>query len=274
MLDLQASNSDLELPSGKPGNPLQAYQDTIGLASNAMVRKTNLGNALYDLAAGVVERLLAAVILVLTAPLMLLIAVAIRLDSPGGAVFTQQRIARIRDQRWSSSQHDSNLNSCESPDAKNDFVSTFTLYKFRTYHEKADQLVPQRARFEFDPGEIARVQLQLKDDPRITRVGRFLRRTSLDELPNFINVLKGEMRLIGPRPEVREMYRYYTHAQLLKFSVKPGITGVAQVNGRGKLNFKQTVDLDLWYVQNRSWRVDLKILLKTFRVVLTGDGSY
>lgn len=79
----------------------------------------------------------------------------------------------------------------------------------------------------------------------MTRVGRFLRRSSLDELPNFINVLRGEMRLIGPRPEVREMYRYYTNEQLEEFSVKPGITGLSQVNGRGKLNFKQTVDFDL-----------------------------
>lgn len=274
MFDLQTSHSDLEVHPRQPGNTLQAYPNTDGPASNEMVCKTNLGYALYDLAACVVERLLAAVILVLAAPLMLLIAIAIRLDSPGRAVFTQQRIARIRDPRLSSAQPGTNLYSFEFPSGQSDFVPTFTLYKFRTYHENADQLVPQRARFEFDPDDIARVQLQLKDDPRITRIGRFLRRTSLDELLNFINVLKGEMRLIGPRPEVREMYRYYTSEQLQKFSVKPGITGIAQVNGRGKLNFKQTVDFDLWYVRNRSWRVDLKILLKTIRVVLTGDGSY
>ncbi len=195
---------------------------------------------------------------------MLLIALMIRLDSKGNPIFTQQRIARFRggeDQPNDESDSEGN-------------VATFTIYKFRTYHDKSAMLVPERARFDFDPEGIDSVHLQLKDDPRITRVGRFLRRTSLDELPNFLNVLLGDMRIIGPRPEVREMYRYYTDEQKCKFSVKPGITGLAQINGRGKLDFKQTVDYDLMYVKNRSLRLDLRILLRTFRVVITGDGSY
>jgi lipopolysaccharide/colanic/teichoic acid biosynthesis glycosyltransferase len=207
----------------------------------------------------VLERALALAILVAAAPVMLLIAIVIRLDSPGRAIFTQQRIARF---------------NRSFPKTRNVSVPTFTLYKFRTYYDRSASLAPSRAAFEFDPETIDHIQLQLADDPRITRVGRFLRRTSLDELPNFINVLKGEMRLIGPRPEVQEMYRYYSAEQREKFSVKPGITGLAQVNGRGKLNFKQTVTFDLWYVRHRSWLLDLYILLKTFKVVLTGDGSF
>ena len=212
-----------------------------------------------------IEPLLAIVVLVLAAPLMLLITVIIRLDSPGKAIFTQQRIARI-------SRRDPVIDNSSCLDT--DSVPTFTIFKFRTYHDKSAQLVPGRARFEFNPEEIDHIQLQLKDDPRITRVGRFLRHTSLDELPNFFNVLIGDMRIIGPRPEVREMYRYYTQEQKCKFSIKPGITGLAQINGRGKLDFKQTVDYDIHYVRHRSWRLDLMILRRTFWVVITGDGSY
>lgn len=209
-----------------------------------------------------VERLLALFLIVVLAPMLALIALLIKLDSKGPALFIQRRIARLPEDR--NSRHDPN-------DAQ---IPTFPIVKFRTYFHRGEAMAPGRATFDFDAAEIDQVQLQLKDDPRITRVGRFLRRTSLDELPNFINVVRGEMRLIGPRPEVQEMYRYYTPTQRAKFAVKPGITGMAQVNGRGKLNFKQTLEYDLWYVRHRSLWVDLKILLKTVRVVLTGDGSY
>lgn len=236
--------------------------------------KNGFRSRLLDLAAEAAERLFAMVVLVVASPLMVLIALAIRIDSRGKAIFTQQRIARLRKPNGNAVHGNALMDFMNSSDGHDNPAPTFTLYKFRTYRDKSDRMVPQRAKFEFDPNEISEVFLQLKDDPRITRVGRFLRRSSLDELPNFINVLKGEMRLIGPRPEVREMYRYYTPEQLQKFSVKPGITGLAQVNGRGKLNFKETLEYDLWYVRNRSWRVDMMILLKTFKVVLTGDGSF
>lgn len=235
---------------------------------------------------GISERLFALMALILASPLMLLIAIAIRLDSPGGAIFKQRRIARIpsggtlgegavrmdagRPSGERNGRHGSSTNGIPPSLA----VPAFTIYKFRTYHANSDRLAPQRARFEFEPEKIDQVHLQLQNDPRITRVGRFLRRTSLDELPNFLNVLLGHMRIVGPRPEVVPMYGYYTDAQKIKFSVKPGITGLAQVNGRGKLNFEQTVAYDLKYVRERSWRLDLMILLRTLKVVLTQDGSY
>jgi lipopolysaccharide/colanic/teichoic acid biosynthesis glycosyltransferase len=223
----------------------------------------------------VLERVFALFMLIATAPLMCLITVAIRLDSPGPAIFTQRRVARIDKKvlRMHAGESVDVLVS-QPMDEVRGWVPTFTMYKFRTYHNRPDKLTTQRAKFEFDAQQIGDVHLQLKDDPRITRVGRFLRRTSLDELPNFINVLRGEMRLIGPRPEVPEMIRYYTAEQLEKFTVKPGITGLAQVNGRGKLNFKETLNYDLRYVHHHNWAVDLRILLKTIRVVLTGDGSF
>ncbi len=211
-----------------------------------------------------VDRLFAIGVLIIAFPLMILIATIIRLDSSGNPIFTQQRIARVR----GCNRQSADVSGCDA------FVPSFTIYKFRTYHVNSAELVPERARFEFAPETIDHVCLQLKDDPRITRVGRFLRRTSLDELPNFINVMMGDMRIVGPRPEVIEMYRYYTAEQKCKFNVKPGITGLAQINGRGKLEFKETVDYDVKYVRNRSWGLDLRILLRTFRVVITGDGSY
>ena len=216
------------------------------------------------------ERLFALGVLILASPFTLLIAIAIRIDSPGGAIFTHQRLARFP-QRWRAG--DGLTEKPETGEQDRD-APTFTLYKFRTYYADSDQLLPERARFEFDPKQIENVQLQLKDDPRATRVGRLLRSASLDELPNFLNVLKGDMRLIGPRPEVPEMLQYYSDEEKIKFHVKPGITGLAQVNGRGKLNFEQTVKYDMEYVRNRSWLQNLRILFKTFKVVVRGDGAY
>jgi lipopolysaccharide/colanic/teichoic acid biosynthesis glycosyltransferase len=111
-------------------------------------------------------------------------------------------------------------------------------------------------------------------DPRVTRVGRFLRRTSLDELPNFVNVLKGDMHLVGPRPDIEENVRYYAPRHLRKLRVRPGVTGLAQVLGRGHLSFCRTNDLDVHYVEERSLGLDLRILVKTFRVSLKGEGAF
>ncbi len=123
-------------------------------------------------------------------------------------------------------------------------------------------------------GEGVQPAAGLLDDPRLTRVGRFLRRTSLDELPNFINVLRGDMHLVGPRPDIVENIRYYEKRHLVKLDVRPGVTGLAQVQGRGNLSFHETNEWDVEYVRNRSVWLDLKILLKTLWVSLRGDGAF
>ena len=110
-------------------------------------------------------------------------------------------------------------------------------------------------------------------DPRVTRFGLWLRRTSLDELPNFWNVLKGDMHLIGPRPDIEENIRYYRKEHLRKLDVKPGATGPAQVNGRGSLTFHEINEFDVQYVETRSLMTDLRILFKTISVVLKGAGA-
>jgi lipopolysaccharide/colanic/teichoic acid biosynthesis glycosyltransferase len=114
----------------------------------------------------------------------------------------------------------------------------------------------------------------LEGDPRITRVGRVLRRFSLDELPNLINVLRGEMALVGPRPTIQEQVDRYTDRQRCRLEVRPGITGWAQVNGRLTLPWPERIELDVWYVENRSLWLDLRILAKTVRMLATGRGLY
>jgi lipopolysaccharide/colanic/teichoic acid biosynthesis glycosyltransferase len=114
----------------------------------------------------------------------------------------------------------------------------------------------------------------IQGDPRITRVGRLLRRFSLDELPNLVNVLRGEMAIVGPRPTVREQVDRYTDRQRRRLEVKPGITGWAQINGRTSLPWPDRIELDVWYVEHRSMRLDLRILMRTARLLATGHGLY
>ena len=114
----------------------------------------------------------------------------------------------------------------------------------------------------------------LEGEPRITRVGAFLRRLSIDELPNLFNVLKGDMAIVGPRPTIQEQVDRYTERQLRRLEVKPGITGWAQVNGRTSLPWPERIELDVWYVDHRSLWVDLRILAKTVRLLVTGHGLY
>lgn len=229
----------------------------------------NRSHVSVDVAIGMIERLLALLALVALTPVLLLIALAIRIDSPGRILFTQRRIARNAWLRQHSTLH-ATAEVLVDPNA----VTTFRFFKFRTYHERPVAAVEKRANFDFDASQIGSIKLQIADDPRMTRVGKFLRRSSLDELPNFLNVLLGDMRLVGPRPEVIEMFRYYKPNQWDKFIVKPGITGLAQVNGRGKLNFDETLAYDLQYVRERCVWLDLRILFKTLKAVTTGDGAY
>ncbi len=111
-------------------------------------------------------------------------------------------------------------------------------------------------------------------DARITRVGALLRRTSLDELPNLINVLRGEMSIVGPRPTVPWQVEQYTERERGRLAVRPGITGWAQINGRASLPWTKRIELDLWYIEHRSWRLDLEILWRSARMVLGGEGLY
>ncbi len=195
-----------------------------------------------------IEVLVASVVLIATAPLMLVIAVIIRVGTPGPALFRQKRLGL--NGQW------------------------FDFVKFRTLYHDARTRFPHLYAYDYDDSELQELKFKVPNDPRVTPQGEWLRRSTLDELPNFWSVLKGDMALVGPRPEIPEMLPYYRGEMLEKLSVRPGITGAAQVSGRGRLGFYETVELDVQYVRQRSLGLDLKILLKTVRVCLFGDGAF
>jgi lipopolysaccharide/colanic/teichoic acid biosynthesis glycosyltransferase len=179
---------------------------------------------------------LATVGLVVTAPVLLVAAVAIRLETRGSVVYRQRRVGRGG--------------------------ASFEMLKLRTMALGADP-TPEET---WEPLR--------EGDPRVTRVGAVLRRTSLDEIPNLVNVLRGEMAIVGPRPTIEAQVEQYTPRQRRRLEVKPGITGWAQVNGRASLSWEQRIELDVWYVDNRSPSVDVGILARTIRLLLTGRGLY
>lgn len=151
---------------------------------------------------------------------------------------------------------------------------TFQCYKFRTMVMNADQVLSAHLANNLEAREEWSRDQKLRNDPRVTAIGGFLRRTSLDELPQLINVLKGDMALVGPRPVVHEELERYGEALRDYLSVRPGVTGLWQVSGRNDTGYAQRVMLDAWYVRNRSVWVDLKILLRTLAVPFGGRGAY
>lgn len=192
-----------------------------------------------------IDLVVAFVLLVLASPLLLVTTLAIRFDSPGPALFRQVRVGR-------HGRH-------------------FEIYKFRGMYVDAQQRFPDMYAYQYSPEEIPSLRFHPDNDPRITRVGAFIRRTSLDELPNLVNVIKGDMSLVGPRPEIPEMIHYYGEATGLLLTVKPGVTSLPKVTGRDQLTFAETLALDLEYVRSRSLLLDLKILVRTANT-LFADG--
>lgn len=172
--------------------------------------------------------------LLLAAPVLLIAIVAIRLESPGHPIYRQRRIGR---------------------DGR-----PFDVMKLRTMVDGAEKM---GAGLAVDEG-----------DTRITRIGAFLRRTSIDELPNLVNVLRGEMAIIGPRPTVPVQVEQYTERQRGRLAIRPGITGWAQVNGRASLPWDERIELDLWYIEHRSLKLDAQILWRTVRMVFGGEDLY
>lgn len=181
-----------------------------------------------------IDVLVSATGLAISSPLLLAAMIAIRVESPGPAIYRQRRVGKDG--------------------------APFDMLKLRTMVQGAEHIGAGLAINE--------------NDSRITRVGALLRRTSLDELPNLLNVLRGEMSLIGPRPTIPVQVQQYTPRQRRRLAVKPGITGWAQVNGRASLPWSERIELDLHYIEHRSLALDLEILRRTLRLVLAGDGLY
>jgi lipopolysaccharide/colanic/teichoic acid biosynthesis glycosyltransferase len=210
-----------------------------------------------------IDLVLATLLLILLSPLMLFIAILIKLDTPGPVLFVQERVGARR----------------QSEDGRTTWkVEDFWVYKFRSMVADADQFVHLAHIKAFVAGRIEtsdtdHSRFKLKGDPRVTRVGRILRRSSLDELPQLFNVIKGEMSLVGPRPvptyEVAE-YQARHHERL---AALPGITGLWQVMGRSQVPFEAMIAMDVEYVRARSLWLDIKILCLTIPAVLSGRGA-
>ncbi|MGQ1946393.1 sugar transferase [Geofilum sp. OHC36d9] len=184
-----------------------------------------------------------SLVLIFLSPLLLGIAIAIKIDSPGSIFFKQKRVG-LRGRR-------------------------FDVYKFRTMVSNAEALKKQL----IDQNEMDGPVFKITHDPRITRVGRFLRKTSLDELPQFVNVIRGEMSVVGPRPPLPEEVVEYERWQLRRLSMKPGITCIWQVSGRNNIPFEEWMKMDLEYIDNWSLKLDFVLFLKTIRTMLKGDGK-
>ena len=223
------------------------------------------------------EILVAALGLLLALPLMLIAAALIRCDTRGPALFFHMRPARSILVRGCDLERRGDLRppfGGYEPDLLYYAPSYFRMAKLRTMYNDARVRHPELYSYKFAPGEFHKQMPTLQHDPRVTRVGRVLRMLSIDELPNLWSVLIGDMRLVGPRPEAREVLQYYSGEEMYKFAVKPGITGLAQINGRGLLNWGETLAWDLQYVRTRTVMLDLRILLVTLKQVLFRHGAF
>lgn len=201
-------------------------------------------NGYLDIGKRGIDLVFSTVGLIVLFPLFLIVGFLIKIDSPGPIFFKQMRVGKNG--------------------------STFKIYKFRTMCFDAEEKLKSLK----DKNEMSGKQFKIKNDPRITNIGTFLRKTSIDELPQLVNVLKGEMSLIGPRPALLEEVKEYSEYEKKRLSVLPGCSGLWQVSGRNNLTFDQMVELDLIYINNINFSNDLKIILKTLKVMLTNEGAY
>lgn len=192
----------------------------------------------------ILDVVVASLALIMAAPIMLITAIMIKLDSPGPILFRQTRVGK-----WGE---------------------PFSCYKFRSMYIDAEQrLQDLMAKNEAD-GPV----FKMKNDPRVTRVGRVIRKLSIDELPQLFNVLKGDMSLVGPRPALPKEVAQYTYDQIHRLNAMPGITGLQQVSGRSDIDFKRWIELDLQYISEQSLVKDIEILLRTIPAVIFSKGAY
>ena len=187
---------------------------------------------------------LSSLLLLLLCPIFLLIAVAIKLDSPGPVILRQIRVGKGE--------------------------QLFTCFKFRSMRDRADEEKSQL----LDRNEANGAWFKMRNDPRVTKVGRILRRTSMDELPQFVNVLMGHMSIVGPRPAIPTEVQRYQPWHRRRLEVAPGLTGLWQVSGRSNLTFDEAVLLDLYYIENWSLLLDMQLMLRTVPKVVSGEGAY
>lgn len=199
----------------------------------------------YDLLKRIIDLVLGTLGLIFISPIMLWVAYKIHKEEPNASViFKQKRVGRNG--------------------------KLFTMYKFRSMcvdaEEQLDTLVNRN--------EIRGAMFKMKEDPRVTEFGKFIRRTSLDELPQLVNVIKGDMSLIGPRPPLQREVADYSQYDMQRLLVKPGCSGLWQVNGRNDVHFEDMVNFDIEYIQKRGIRYDIALIIRTIKVMLKANGAY
>lgn len=206
-------------------------------------------NLSYDSCKYIFEFIFSFLILLLLFPIFIIISILIRIDSKGPIIHKRLVIGK---------------------DGKN-----FYFYKFRTMMENADKMLEDWKKNQIDLYRSYKKNMKLKKDPRTTSLGNFLRKCSLDELPQFINILKGEMSLIGPRPiSIDEIDKFSKEELTLRNTIKPGITGYWQVNGRQQISYEDRIKADIHYINNYSLKLDLIILIKTIFVIFSRKGAF
>ena len=223
------------------------------IESESTLEKTISIHSRYKFAKRLLDIMLTLLLLPLVCPVMLIIALLIRLDSKGPIIYRQRRVGQRE--------------------------SEFDFFKFRSMYVNSSDVAHRTAIEQYMNGQQINDRDQtanpykLEADPRITRIGRFIRKTSLDELPQFFNVLRGEMSLVGPRPPLVYEVEHYTAYDKLRLIGKPGLTGVWQVYGRSRVTFQEMIEMDLAYLQQQSILLDLKIIFLTIRVMVLGRGG-
>ena len=210
--------------------------------------RPELGRRGYRVAKRAFDIVFSGAVIAVAAIPSALLCLAIRLESPGNPIYSQIRMGRL--------DGDGTLHP-------------FRMYKFRSMYADADERLEEL----LDQNEVEGAMFKMRDDPRVTRIGRFIRRHSIDEFPQFVNVLLGQMSLVGPRPPLPREIPGYDEGDFERLTVKPGLTGPWQVSGRSDLSFKDMVELDREYIERRSFLYDLKLIAKTVKVVFTGDGA-
>lgn len=209
---------------------------------NSMTNTKN--KKVYNVTKRVLDVLLSFIGLIVLSPIFLILGIMIKIDSKGPVFFTHKRIGKNG--------------------------KKIGIYKFRTMHENAEQMIEN---FTEEQMEEYKENYKLKNDPRITRVGKFLRRTSLDELPQIWNILKGELSIIGPRPVIASELEKYGPNKNKFLSATPGLTGYWQANGRSTTTYEERMEMELYYVDNRSLWLDVRLFFKTFISVIKKEGA-
>lgn len=200
---------------------------------------------LYEITKRLMDISLSLIAIIFLMPIFIIVAIAIKIEDPKGKIiFTQER--------------------------NGVYPTTFKMYKFRSMVHNAEELLEELN----NQNELTGPVFKMKEDPRITKVGKFIRKTSIDELPQLFNILKGDMSLVGPRPPIPREVEKYTEYQLQRLSVKPGLTCIWQVSGRNSIDFEQWIELDLQYIRERSILLDIKLIFKTFFVLFGDKNAY